>query len=116
MDLRPELMTNVARLVEADTLAGVAQMADATALASGEVVIIGLEAIARKMGLRWAARRHLVYEQTERTLLRWVGDEVFFQRISDTDFAVVLAGFGRARTQSLCLSALRDVLHHFLGE
>ena len=40
----------------------------------------------------------------------------FCQKISDTDYVVVQPGSSRLAAHSLCISAMREILEHFLGE
>lgn len=104
------------RAVEAAAVGTLEQLQTSEALAEGKVTVVGLDAIADKLGSRWKPRQSLVHDYAERTLRRALGDNGFCQRISETEFIVVQAGVSRLTGQALCINALRDTLTHFLGE
>lgn len=85
-------------------------------LENGQINLISLDAIASRMGARWAMRSELVYEFTQRLLERHVGETGFFLRVSETDFLVVLPTEGKFAAKMRCIHYLREVLTHFLGE
>jgi hypothetical protein len=85
-------------------------------LASGQINLISLDAIAERLEARWEARRESVYDYTERMLERHIGETGHFLRVSDTDFLVVLPQERKFAAQARCLRYLREVLTFFLGE
>jgi hypothetical protein len=84
-------------------------------LAEGKINLISLDAIALRLGARWAARRDPIYEHFERAVARHVGEDCLILRVSDTGYLVVQPDASRFAAQTRCLSALRDVLTYFLG-
>jgi hypothetical protein len=85
-------------------------------MADGQINLISLDAIAARLGSRWATRSELVYEFTERMLERNIGDTGFHLRVSETDYLVVLPSEGKFAAQARCVRYLREVLTYFLGE
>ncbi|MBV9511461.1 MAG: hypothetical protein JO303_14395 [Caulobacteraceae bacterium] len=86
------------------------------ALAQGQINLISLDPIAERLADRWALKRDAVYDYTERTLEKHVGDLGYYLRVSETDFLVVLPHERVFAAQLRCLRYLRLVLTHFLGE
>lgn len=84
-------------------------------LEEGRINLIGLDAIADRLGDRWEARREQVYQHVERTLSKHVESGGFFQRVSATDYLVVQPELGKFGGQASCMLYLRDLLAHFLG-
>jgi GGDEF domain-containing protein len=103
------------RPLDAAAVSTLERLESSEALAQGCVTMIGLDAIAARLGGRWNFRRELVYEQAERTLRRRLGDQGYCQRISETEYVVVLPGLARTAGQALCVEAMRETLAHFLG-
>jgi hypothetical protein len=85
-------------------------------LDSGLANLLSLDAVITRLGARWRAKRQAVYDYTERTLERAIGDEGHYLRVSEADFLVVLPRERRHTAQVRCLRYLRMVLTHFLGE
>jgi hypothetical protein len=84
-------------------------------LEEGRVNLIGLDAIAERLGDRWEGRKEQIYDHVERTLTRHLEGGGFFQRVSQTDYLVVQPALGKFGAQVSCLQYLRDLLNHFLG-
>ena len=84
-------------------------------LEEGRINLIGLDAIAERLGDRWEGRREQVYHHVERTLTRHLEGGGFFQRVSPTDYLVVQPDLGKFSGQVSCLLYLKDLLTHFLG-
>ncbi|MFN3669539.1 MAG: hypothetical protein ACK4VY_09550 [Brevundimonas sp.] len=84
-------------------------------LEEGRINLIGLDAIARRLGDRWEGRREQIYDHVERSLGRHIESGGFFQRVSATDYLVVQPTLGKFSGQVSCLAYLRDLLNHFLG-
>lgn len=85
-------------------------------LAAGQINLISLEAIAERLGSRWATRREPVYDYTERVLEKHLGESGHFLKVSDTDFLVVHPDESKFAAQSRCLRYLSEVLTYFLGK
>lgn len=84
-------------------------------LEEGRINLIGLDAIAERLGDKWEGRQEQVYHHVERTLTRHLEGGGFFQRVSPTDYLVVQPMLGKFSAQVSCLRYLRDLLSHFLG-
>ena len=84
-------------------------------LEEGRINLIGLDAIAERLGDRWDGRQEQVYHHVERTLTRHLEGGGFFQRVSPTDYLVVQPALGKFSGQVSCLLYLKDLLTHFLG-
>ncbi len=89
---------------------------DSPLLATGQINLISLDAIAERLGSRWATRREPVYDYTERVLEKHLGESGHFLKVSETDFLVVLPDEQRFAAQSRCLRYLSEVLTYFLGK
>lgn len=84
-------------------------------LEEGRINLIGLDAIAERLGDRWPGRREQIYHHVERTLTRHLEGDGFFQQVSPTDYLVVQPALGKFSAQVSCLLYLRELLTHFLG-
>lgn len=84
-------------------------------LEEGRINLIGLDAIAERLGDRWEGRREQIYHHVERTLTRHLEGGGYFQRVSPTDYLVVQPTQGKFSAQLSCLLYLRELLTHFLG-
>lgn len=84
-------------------------------LEEGRINLIGLDAIAERLGDKWEGRREQIYHHVDRSLTRHLEDGGFFQRVSPTDYLVVQPGLGKFSGQVSCLRYLRYLLTHFLG-
>lgn len=84
-------------------------------LEEGRINLIGLDAVAERLGDRWDSRREQIYHHVERTLTRHLEGGGFFQRVSPTDYLVVQPDLGKFSGQVSCLLYLKDLLTHFLG-
>jgi hypothetical protein len=85
-------------------------------VANGQINLLSLDAIAERLGSKWAMRRQPVYDYIDRLLERHVGANGHFMRVSETDFLIVLPDEPKLSAQLRCLRCLREVLMHFLGE
>lgn len=84
-------------------------------LEEGRINLIGLDAIADRLGDKWEGRQEQIYDHVERTLTRHLEGGGFFQRVSPTDYLVVQPGLAKFSGQVSCLLYLRELLTHFLG-
>lgn len=91
-------------------------LAGSPMLGEGKINLISLEAIAKRLGPRWQARRDPIYEHVERIIARYVGADGNALRISDTDYLIVQPETSRFAAQARCLRCLREVLTYFLGQ
>jgi hypothetical protein len=95
----------------------VSQFRDSPLLATGQLTVVGLDAIAERLGPRWPMRRDVVHEYAHRALHKAAGGgHALVQRISDTEFIVAQSEVSRTTGQLRCLSGLREILGFFLGE
>jgi hypothetical protein len=85
-------------------------------LAAGKLNIVGLNAIAERLGPRWLARRDLVREHAERVFRQVLGPLALIQRIGETEFVVAQPQAPRLAGQLQCVNCLREILLHVLGE
>ena len=84
-------------------------------LEEGRINLIGLDAIAERLGDKWEGRQEQIYDHVERTLTRHLEGGGFFQRVSPTDYLVVQPALAKFSGQVSCLLYLRELLGHFLG-
>jgi len=106
----------LAHIVDAGTQAVLEQFRGSALLGAGQLSLVGLEAVAQRLGARWPARRELVYEHAQKVLSKGMGPHALVQRISEAEYLVAEPSLPRAAGQLRCLSCLREILHHFLGE
>jgi hypothetical protein len=85
-------------------------------LATGAVNMIGLDAIRRQLGDRWAAKKGRVWEHVEQEFQRKLGPADLAVRIDDINYLVAAPSAPGFAAQALCLTILQDVLKFFLGE
>ncbi len=85
-------------------------------LATGAVNMIGLDAIRRQLGDRWAAKKGRVWEHVEQEFQRKLGPADLAVRIDDINYLIAVPSAPGFAAQALCLSILQDVLKFFLGE
>ena len=85
-------------------------------LATGAVNMIGLDAIRRQLGDRWAAKRGRVWEHVEQEFQRKLGPADLAVRIDDINYLIAVPSAPGFAAQALCLTILQDVLKFFLGE
>jgi hypothetical protein len=85
-------------------------------LAAGKLNIVGLDAIAERLGPRWLARRDLVRDHAERVFRQVLGPQALIQRIGETEFVVAQSQTPRLAGQLQCVNCLREILLHVLGE
>jgi len=104
------------RRLNHDVIASLEPFVGSPLLESGLINLVSLDAVIARLGARWPAKRQAVYDYTERTLERAVGDQGHYLRVSESDFLVVLPYERRHSAQVRCLRYLRMVLTHFLGE
>jgi hypothetical protein len=97
-------------------IAAIEPYAGSPLLAGGQLVLVSLDAVVERIGVRWAMRRDTVYDYTERTLARHIGDDANIMRVSDADYLVAVPGLKRCSAQLQCLRGLSEVLTYFLGE
>ena len=71
-------------------------------LEEGRINLIGLDAIAERLGDKWEGRQEQVHHHVERTLTRHLEGGGFFQRVSPTDYLVVQPALGKFSAQVSC--------------
>jgi hypothetical protein len=86
------------------------------AMASCQVNLIALDAIADAFGERWEPKQLQVYDHVERVLARSLGDQGYAIRVSTTDFLVVQAEAGEFAAQARCCRSFDEIWTHFLGQ
>jgi hypothetical protein len=84
-------------------------------LEEGRINLIGLDAIAARLGDRWEGQREQIYQHVDRTLGKHLESGGFFQRVSSTDYLVVQPELGKFGGQASCMLYLRELLGYFLG-
>ena len=109
-------VTIEARRITADAAGKLQQFCGSAALAAGQINLLSLDPIAFKLGPKWAGKRESVYDYTERTLEKHLGETGFHMRVSETDFLVVLPNDSQTTAQVRCLRFLSGILTYFLGE
>jgi hypothetical protein len=112
----PQVSREAPRRLDPGTMGGLEPFLNSPLLASGQINLLSLDPIAERLGARWPARRDPIYDYVERALERHIGARGHIQRVSETDFLVVLPDEGKFTAQARCLRALREVLTYFLGE
>ena len=115
LDPGPEARPPVERFSSEDLGSLLERFQASGMLEEGRINLIGLDAIATRLGDRWEGRREQVYQHVERTLARHLESGGFFQRVSPTDYLVVQPELGKFGGQASCMLYLRDLLSHFLG-
>jgi hypothetical protein len=103
----------IASISALDTLERIQNSSLAT---TGAVNMIGLDAIRRKLGDRWPAKRARVWEHVEMELERRLGPADLAVRVDDINYLIALPSSSGFAAQALCLTILQDVLKFFLGE
>jgi len=104
------------RRLNHDVVASLEPFVESPLLENGLINLLSLDAVITRLGARWPARRQAVYDYTERTLERAVGDQGHYLRVSEADFLIVMPYERRHGAQVRCLRYLRMVLTRFLGE
>lgn len=104
------------RRLNHEAISSLEPFVDSPLLENGLINLLSLDAVIVRLGARWRSKRQAVYEYTERTLERAIGDQGHYLRVSESDFLIVLPYERRSSAQVRCLRYLRAVLTHFLGE
>ena len=84
-------------------------------LSEGRVNMISVEDIAERLGSRWEVRRAQVYDHVEKVLSRKIGPTGLLLRITECDYLVVQPDHGVFAGQAVCVRALTEIMHFFLG-
>jgi hypothetical protein len=92
------------------------RLQNAALLDSGVVNVIGLDAIRRKLGDRWPAKRAQIWEHVERELDRGLSPADIYFRTDEISYMIAQPGAAGFAAQSVCMSILQEVLKFFLGE
>ena len=111
----PETRTSVERFSSHELGPTLERFQSSGMLEEGRINLIGLDAIAERLGDKWEGRQEQIYHHVERTLTRHLEGGGFFQRVSPTDYLVVQPALGKFSAQVSCLLYLRELLNHFLG-
>jgi len=121
----PSLADGAARTASADRIDRIATVSAretleriraSGVLATGAVNLIGLDAIRRQLGDRWAAKKGRVWEHVEQEFQRKLGPGDIAVRIDDVSYLIAVPATPGFAAQALCLSILQEVLKFFLGE
>jgi hypothetical protein len=110
------LLPSIDHIVDAEAQSVLERLEGSALVEGGQVNLIGLNSIKARLGDRWRARADQVHDHVHRSLSRFLGDRGYFVRISQTDYLVVQPGRSRYGCQASCLTYMRDLLCHFLGE
>ena len=108
--------TSVERLLSADSATALERFEGSPLLAEGKISLIGLDSVVERLGARWEMRSDQVYDFVERSIERQLGGAGYWLRVSDRDYLIVQPAASRFAAQAFCLSCLRELLKHFLGE
>jgi len=92
------------------------RLQSAALLDSGAVNVVGLDAIRRKIGDRWPAKRTQIWEHVERELDRHLGPADIYLRTDEISYMIAQPGAAGFAAQAVCMSILQEVLKFFLGE
>ena len=111
-----QLLPSIDHIVDAEAQSMLERLEGSVLVEGGQISLIGLNSIKARLGARWPGRADQVHEHVHRSLSRFLGDSGYFVRISQTDYLVVQPGRSRYGCQASCLTFMRDLLRHFLGE
>ncbi|WP_284223077.1 hypothetical protein [Brevundimonas denitrificans] len=111
----PEVRPSIERFSSEDLGSMLERFQSSGMLDEGRINLIGLDAIADRLGDRWEGRREQIYQHVDRSLGKHLESGGFFQRVSPTDYLVVQPELGKFGGQASCMLYLRDLLGHFLG-
>ncbi|MBS0296794.1 MAG: hypothetical protein JSR45_10810 [Proteobacteria bacterium] len=114
--LSPRKDGSLSRLIDADARSALRALEDSSLVDEGRVNLLGLDAIVRRLGARWPMRREQVHEHVVKVLERRLEAEDYSVRVSDNDYLVVQPRLGRFAARASCLTIMRELLTHFLGE
>ena len=87
-----------------------------SAVDSGQLNLIALDAVAQAFGARWSSKKDQVYEHVERVLARAMAEDGYFVRVSGTDFLVVQPSASQFAAQAVCCRSFQEIWSHFLGK
>jgi hypothetical protein len=107
---------SLSRLIDADARSALRALEDSSLVDEGRVNLLGLDAIVRRLGARWPMRREQVHEHVVKVLERRLEAEDYFVRVSDNDYLAVHPRLSRFAARATCLTIMRELLTHFLGE
>lgn len=85
-------------------------------LAAGAVNTIGLDAVKRMLGDRWAGKRTRIWEHVERELERCLSPADLSLRVDEVTYLIAKPGLSAVAARSACQALLQEVLKFFLGE
>jgi len=104
------------RITEAGARDMLERLQNTALLESGAVNVIGLDAIRRKLGDRWPAKRSQIWDHVERELDRHLGPADLFFRTDEASYLIAQPGASGFAAQAVCMTMLQEVLKFFLGE
>ncbi|MDB5439801.1 MAG: hypothetical protein JWM33_2228 [Caulobacteraceae bacterium] len=107
---------HVRRVVDLSARATLERLAAAGQAEDGRLCLIGLGAIADRLGSRWAARKDAVYDHVQRGLEGRLSGDAVFVRVSETDYLISQPSLEKSAAQGICLRFMRETLRHFLGD
>jgi len=107
---------SISRLIDADARTALRALEDSSLVDEGRVNLLGLDAIVKRLGARWPARREQVHDQVVKVLERRLEPDDYFVRVSDGDYLVIHPRLSRFAARATCLTIMRELLTHFLGE
>lgn len=88
---------------------------DPELMASGRVILIGLEAVSERLGDRWERRRDQVWAHVEGLAARMLEPGDIVRRVSDLTYIVAFGSVNTVLARSQALQLLGEVLTHYLG-
>lgn len=112
----PDKISPLTRIDSAGARAAIDQLAGSGLLERRSVIIISVEAVRTRTGVRWPRKRDDVWEYVTRKCEDYLSLTDIRQKISETDFLVGITAEEGVAAQAICLKILEEVLHFFLGE
>lgn len=85
------------------------------ALPYGQINIVGLDKIEKKLGPRWPDMKEKVHLAAGRIIGEHMSPLDVYVRYSDSEYLIVLAGLSPEAAQLKCAKLARDIAAHFLG-
>ncbi len=85
-------------------------------VAAGKVNLLALDIIRDRLGERWPGKCEQVHEHVVKSLSRHLGQNGLFFRVSATEYVVIQPQADRYAAHGSCLTYMRDLLQHFLGQ
>src|SRR3954471_12095292 len=80
---------SIDHIVDAEATSALERLESSTLVQEGKVSLIGLNSIKARLQARWPARAEQVHEHVQKSLARFLGEDGYFFRLSQTDYLVV---------------------------